>query len=88
MKAEEIQHRHPIAEVVKKSGSKTIKVVIKDKVKAPIYGKYIRRDSFRLVHDEMNQANVGDMVEIRESRPHSKEKSWELVKVTEKAKEK
>ncbi len=88
MKASETQQRrHPVVTVVKRSGDKTIKVQIKNRVIVPIYKKYINQDRYRLVHDENNIANVGDKVEIRESRPNSKKKSWEVVKVTEKAKE-
>jgi len=71
--------------VVSRSGDKSIKVVINYLVKHPKYGKYIKRRTKLGVHDEHNQAGVGDKVEITECRPMSKTKSWRLVKVLEKA---
>ena len=71
--------------VIGNSGDKSIKVAIDFRVKHPKYGKYIERRSKLSVHDEHNQAGVGDIVEIAECRPYSKSKSWRLVKVVEKA---
>jgi small subunit ribosomal protein S17 len=68
-----------------KSGIKSIRVTIDYKVKHPKYGKYIRRRTKLAVHDELNQAGVGDVVEITESRPYSKTKSWRVVRVVQKA---
>ncbi len=73
------------AVVVSKSGDKSITVQIDYKVKHPKYGKYIKRRTKLGVHDEKNQAGVGDVVEIIECRPISKRKSWRLVSVTKKA---
>ena len=72
------------AVVVSKSGNKSIKVAIDYKVKHPKYGKYVKRRTTLSVHDEHNKASVGDVVEIVESRPYSKMKSFRLVKVLEK----
>ncbi len=72
-----------IAAVVSKSGNKSIKVAIDYKVKHPKYGKYMKRRTTLAVHDEHNVSAVGDIVEIVESRPYSKTKSWRLVKVLE-----
>jgi small subunit ribosomal protein S17 len=75
-----------IAAVVSgKSGSKSIKVTIDYKVKHPKYGKYMRRQTTLNVHDELNQAGLGDTVEVCESRPYSKTKSWRVVNVLHKA---
>jgi small subunit ribosomal protein S17 len=71
--------------VVSNSGNKSVKVVIDFKVKHPKYGKYIKRRTKIGVHDEHNQSGVGDVVEITQCRPHSKTKSWRLVKVVQKA---
>jgi len=71
--------------VISKSGDKSIRVAIDYKVRHPKYGKYVRRRTTFGVHDERNQAGVGDLVEIAECRPYSKTKSWRLVKVLEKA---
>ncbi|HPS54824.1 MAG TPA: 30S ribosomal protein S17 [Sedimentisphaerales bacterium] len=69
------------AQVVSKSGDKSIKVAINYKVKHPKYGKYIRKRTTLGVHDELNKASVGDLVEIAECRPISKSKSWRLVSI-------
>jgi len=73
------------AVVVSKSGDKTVKVRIDYKIKHPKYGKFIRRRTNLSVHDEQNQAGVGDTVEVSECRPYSKSKSWRLVRVIDKA---
>ncbi len=67
------------------SGIKSIRVTIDYKVKHPKYGKYIRRRTKLAVHDEANECRVGDVVEITESRPYSKTKSWRVVRVLQKA---
>lgn len=64
---------------------KSIIVTIERKVKHPLYGKFIRRTTKLHVHDENNEAKLGDLVEIHECRPLSKTKSWTLVRVIEKA---
>ena len=71
--------------VVGKSGNKSIKVAIEYKVKHPKYGKYMKRQTKYGVHDETNQAAIGDVVDISECRPISKTISWRLVKVVSKA---
>jgi small subunit ribosomal protein S17 len=64
---------------------KTITVLVERLVKHPIYGKYIKRSTKFHAHDENNICKMGDLVEIKQSRPMSKLKSWELVKVIEEA---
>jgi small subunit ribosomal protein S17 len=71
--------------VISNSGDKSVKVVIDFKVKHPKYGKYIKRRTKIGVHDEHNQSGVGDLVEIAECRPHSKTKSWRLVRIVQRA---
>ena len=73
------------AVVISSSGDKSIRVAIDYKVRHPKYGKYVRRRTTLSVHDERNQAGVGDVVEVSQCRPHSKTKSWRLVNVVEKA---
>lgn len=65
--------------------NKTRKVVVSYMAKHPKYGKYVRRRTVLQVHDEHNESGAGDRVEVRECRPKSKTKSWELVKVVEKS---
>lgn len=71
--------------VISNSGNKSIKVAIDFKVKHPKYNKYVRRRTKLGVHDEHNQAGIGDKVEIAQCRPYSKDKSWRLTGVLEKA---
>ncbi len=64
--------------------TKTRRVEIPRLVKHPKYGKYIRRRTVCYVHDEQEQSGVGDTVEIVESRPLSRLKRWELLRVVTK----
>ena len=75
-------------EVVSRSGDKSIRIVLNYRVKHPVYGKYINRRTKLGVHDEKNEAQVGDVVEVVECRPMSKTKSWRLLRVVQKAIEK
>jgi len=68
--------------VVESDGcNKTIRVRIDRLVKHPKYGKYMRRRGSLQVHDEKNEAHVGDRVEIALCRPISKTKSWRLTRI-------
>ena len=71
--------------VVSNKMDKTVVVAIVRQVKHPIYGKFIKRTTKLHAHDENNQCNMGDVVTLRECRPLSKNKSWTLVDVVEKA---
>lgn len=71
--------------VTRKSSEKTIKVEVVRQVRHQRYGKYIKTNSKFMVHDERNEARVGDRVEIFETRPMSKLKRWKLASVIEKA---
>ena len=70
--------------VTSDKAAKTRRVQIQRLVKHPKYGKYIRRKTVCLTHDEQEESSAGDMVEIIEGRPRSKQKRWELVRVVEK----
>jgi len=59
----------------------TAVVQVERRIQHPIYGKYMRRSKKYHVHDQNNELNVGDVVQIRECRPISKTKSWTLDKV-------
>ena len=65
--------------------TKTRRVEIPRLVKHPKYGKIIRRKTVCYVHDEKEESSSGDTVEIMESRPLSKLKRWNLVRVVEKS---
>ena len=64
---------------------KTVTVLVERRVKHPLYGKYVVESKTYHAHDETNQCGVGDRVEIAETRPLSKTKSWTVTRVIEKA---
>jgi small subunit ribosomal protein S17 len=64
---------------------KTIVVKVVDRVRHPLYGKTLQRTKRLYVHDETNDAKVGDRVRVQETRPLSKLKRWRLVEVLERA---
>jgi small subunit ribosomal protein S17 len=72
--------------VVSDKMTKTVVVVVEDRVKHPLYGKVIRRTTKLKVHDETNEIGVGDRVLIMETRPKSATKRWRVVEVIERAK--
>ncbi len=55
-------------------------------MKHPKYGKFVKKSTKFMAHDEKNEANIGDTVRIMETRPLSKNKCWRLVEIVEKAK--
>jgi small subunit ribosomal protein S17 len=65
---------------------KSIVVAIERRVAHPIYKKYFTRTTKLVAHDEQQQAGIGDLVKIMETRPLSKTKRWRLVEIIEKAK--
>jgi small subunit ribosomal protein S17 len=72
--------------VVSDKMDKTIVVAIEHRVKHPLYKKIVKHTKKFKAHDELNEARVGDKVEIAETRPLSKDKCWRLVSIIEKAK--
>ena len=73
--------RRVFGRVVSNGADKTVSVSIERVVKHPVYGKYIRRTSKVMAHDEDNACQLGDRVAIAECRPLSKRKSWRVVEV-------
>jgi small subunit ribosomal protein S17 len=71
--------------VVSNKMDKTIAVSVERLVKHPMYGKYVRRTTKLLAHDESNECKEGDTVSIKPCRPMSRRKSWVLVRVVERA---
>lgn len=65
--------------VVSDKMEKTVVVNVERRVMHPIYKKFIRRSKKYAAHDEANSAKVGDVVQIRECRPISKRKRWEVI---------
>lgn len=78
--------KNRIGKVVSDKMEKTIVVAIETKVRHPLYGKTVNRTTKFKVHDENNEAKIGDRVSIMETRPLSKDKRWRLVEIVEKAK--
>lgn len=67
--------------VVSNKMDKTVTVLIERKVKHPVYGKYVVQSTKLHAHDETNQINEGDLVEIVESRPLSRTKFWNVSRI-------
>ena len=65
---------------------KSIVVSIERRVKHPLYGKFVKKTSRFIAHDEKNSCNEGDTLRIMETRPLSKRKNWRLVEIIERAK--
>ena len=75
-----------IGVVVSNKMEKSIVVLVERKVKHPMYGKFVKKSTKFMAHDEKNEAGMGDTVRIMETRPLSKNKCWRLVEIVEKAK--
>jgi len=71
--------------VVSTKMDKTITVAVERLVKHPTYGKYVRRTTKLMAHDENNECNEGDTVDIAQCRPLSRRKAWTLVRVVGRA---
>ena len=85
MSTEALKSKTVTGTVISSKMDKTISVRIQRTVKHPLYGKYIRRSTKVMAHDEINECNEGDVVIIESSRPLSKNKSWRLQKVVSQA---
>ncbi len=77
--------RTVVGKVVSDKMDKTVSVAIERQIKHATYGKYIRLTSKVMAHDENNECKIGDRVAISETRPVSKNKSWQVVNVIERA---
>ena len=84
--AKRASRKTKVGRVVSNSMDKTVIVAVESLVRHPLYGKTMKRTTRLFVHDAENQCGVGDMVEIMETRPLSKNKRWRLVALLEKAK--
>ncbi|MDH4113906.1 MAG: 30S ribosomal protein S17 [Burkholderiaceae bacterium] len=74
-----------VGRVVSNKMEKTVTVLVERRVKHPLYGKYIVKSNKYHAHDETNALNEGDIVEIAESRPLSRTKTWAVTRVVEAA---
>lgn len=77
--------RQLTGKVVSNKMQKSITVAVERYVPHPVYGKYQRRTTQYLAHDENNECREGDTVAIEECRPLSRHKSWRLVKIVQRA---
>jgi small subunit ribosomal protein S17 len=84
--SENSNRKQRIGVVSSNSMEKTITVVVRRKIKHPIYEKFVKKSKKFMAHDEKNDCNVGDKVKIMETRPLSKNKRWRVVEVLERAK--
>ena len=75
-----------IGVVVSNKMEKSIVVLVERKVKHPKYGKFVKKSTKFMAHDQNNECNIGDTVRIMETRPLSKNKCWRLVEIIERAK--
>ena len=75
-----------IGVVVSDKMDKSINVLVERKVKHLKYGKFVKKTSKFMAHDEKNECGIGDTVRIMETRPLSKNKCWRLVEIIERAK--
>ena len=73
--------RTTLGRVISNKMDKSVTVSVERRVKHPVYGKYIRRTTKLMAHDEDNTCKEGDLVAISECRPISKNKTWRVVEV-------
>lgn len=74
-----------IGTVVSDKMDKTVVVSVETRIKHPLYGKIVKTSKKYKAHDENNEARIGDVVRMMETRPLSKDKRWRLVEIIEKA---
>jgi small subunit ribosomal protein S17 len=75
-----------IGRVVSNKMEKSCVVAVERKIKHPKYGKFMKKTTKLMVHDESNECGIGDTIRVMETRPLSKNKRWRLVEIIEKAK--
>ena len=80
------QRKIRLGKVISNKMQKSIVVAIERRVPHPLYKKYFTRTTKLMAHDEKQEAAIGDVVRIMETRPLSKHKRWRLVEIVEKAK--
>ena len=85
--AERKVERRIVGRVVSDKMDKIVSVAIERLVKHPVVGKYIRRTTKLMAHDESNECKTGDRVAISECRPIAKNKAWRVVDIVERAPE-
>ncbi|HDP97755.1 MAG TPA: 30S ribosomal protein S17 [bacterium] len=84
--AERGNRKSKTGQVVSDKMEKTRVIKVENYVRHGLYGKYVKKTSKFMAHDEKNESHLGDVVTIMETRPLSRKKRWRLVEVVEKAK--
>lgn len=74
-----------VGRVVSSKMDKTVTVLVERRVKHPVYGKYVVKSTKLHAHDETNAIDEGDLVEIAETRPLSRTKTWTVTRIVERA---
>jgi len=87
MSEESVVAREISGRVVSNKMDKTITVLVERRVQHPVYKKFIKRSTKIHAHDENNECNQGDVVTVAQCRPLSKNKTWRLVRIDERAPE-
>ncbi len=75
-----------VGRVVSNKMDKSCVIAVERKVKHPLYGKFMKKTTKLMVHDENNEVGIGDTIKVMETRPLSKNKRWRMVEIVEKAK--
>ena len=84
--AERAKRKTVVGKVVSNKMDKTVSVAVERRYRHPLYGKYLKRTSKFMAHDEKNECKMGDTVRIMETRPLSHLKRWRLVEIVERVK--
>lgn len=79
------QRKVRVGRVVSNAMKKTVVIAVDRQVRHPLYGRYIRRTTTLMAHDEDQTCQVGDVVRVMETRPLSKLKRWRLIEVVKRA---
>lgn len=85
MKQRKPNKRTIVGTVISDKMDKTVTIKWETRKKHPLYKKFVKRQTKIKAHDEKNEASAGDTVKVIECRPISKEKSWRVVEIVEKA---
>jgi len=83
---ERAKRKTVVGKVVSNKMDKTVSVAVERRYRHPLYGKYLKRTSKFMAHDEKNECKIGDTVRIMETRPLSHLKRWRLVEIVERVK--
>ncbi|ABZ83964.1 30S ribosomal protein s17 [Heliomicrobium modesticaldum Ice1] len=83
--SERAERKTRIGKVTSNKMEKTVVVAVESRIQHPLYGRTVKKTKKFKAHDEENACQIGDVVEIMETRPLSKEKRWRVVRIVEKA---